>query len=75
MTSVDQDYSGPNFFPDSSFCIFTFCFSNCFLLSVLKGWQNGLQYIMKDGLDCGEEEAISSCLRNLEDVCGTRQIT
>lgn len=55
---------------------FHFSFSECYLLSVLKGWQNGLQYIRKDGLDCGEEEVISSCLRNLkENICGTRKPT
>lgn len=76
MFSVDPNYSGPIFFPGSSFCIFTFCFSDSFLLSVVKGQQNGLKYIRKDGLDCGEEEVISSCLRNLkENVCDSRKLT
>ena len=39
-----------------------FDYSDCFLLPVLKGWENGLQYIIKDGFDYGKEEVIASCL-------------
>lgn len=41
--------------------VFSVVYFNSFLLPVLKGWQNGLQCIMKDALDYGKEKVIS-CL-------------